>query len=313
MSQLTDLIKVAEKRLVDVPEAFIKSVSRVERPIYNRIIELLQSLKVVDGKFVSSAANLRKAIEITSRLREVLTGSEYTNAVVEFASEFDTQLINAQRYYKTAFGLQALPEIAAVVAEQSKIAAVELLLNTAAEAEFLAPLANIIETSVTSGAGFSETLDAIQEFVLGNDKVDSRLMRYSKQISTDSFSIADREINSVVSDELELEWFLYAGNEIATTRAFCDERVGKYFHFKEIEAWGRGEKTPGFEEPSDGTWAGRNRDTNEQTIFSYCGGYQCRHILMPVSIFVVPKEDIQRAIDGGYFIPSEFEVAELGL
>jgi hypothetical protein len=313
MPTLKELIKRKAERLRTVPESFASRVKKSERQVYNRIIELLAELEVSGGDFVSSSANLRIATEITSLLKSTLTDTDYIEAVTEFASEFDEQLTSNLNYFKKAFDLKALPDLATAVAEQGKRNAVDLLLNTAAESEFLKPLAEIIETSVIQGAGYKDTLEAIQDFVLGNEDVESRLLRYSKQVATDSFAVSDAEVSSVAADELEAEWFLYAGEEIPTTRPFCDERTGRYFHYLEIEAWGRGEKTLGMETPQGGEWDGMNRDTNAQTIYAYRGGYNCRHALMPVSIFIVPKEDIQRAITQGYFTPSEFEVQELGL
>lgn len=313
MPTLKELIKRKADRLKSVPESFASRVKKSERQVYNRIIELLAELEVSGGDFVSSERNLRIATEITSLLKSTLTDTDYIEAVTEFASEFDEQLTSNLNYFKKAFDLKVLPDLAVAVAEQGKHNAVDLLLNTAAESEFLKPLAEIIETSVIQGAGYKDTLDAIQQFVLGSDDTESRLLRYSKQIASDSFAISDREITSIVADELESEWFLYAGEEIESTRPFCEERVGKYFHYLEIEAWGRGEKTLGFDTPQGGTWAGRIPDTNAQTIYAYAGGFQCRHAIMPVSIFIVPKEDIERAISQGFFTPSEFLVGELGL
>jgi hypothetical protein len=55
------------------------------------------------------------------------------------------------------------------------------------------------------------------------------------------------------------------------------------------------------------------RGTNESTIFTYVGGYNCQHSLAPVSVFIVPIEQVRSSIEMGYFKPtaSERELLEL--
>jgi len=91
------------------------------------------------------------------------------------------------------------------------------------------------------------------------------------------------------------EWYFYQGGELPTTRCFCEARVQKYFYYKQIEAFGRGEDLG--ECRSGDLWAGANRNTNEQSIFLFAGGWNCGHSWILTSIFDVPKEVVQNAID----------------
>ena len=130
-----------------------------------------------------------------------------------------------------------------------------------------------------------------------------RLLQYNKQIAHDTFAIADRNYTSAVSEELEAEWFFYSGSEIETTRPFCSARHNEYFYYREIEQW-----------PSTaGDWAGRIPGTNSSTIYSYAGGYNCRHSIIPVSIRRVPEAKIREAITKWGFEPTETEAELLGL
>ena len=164
---------------------------------------------------------------------------------------------------------------------------------------------------VTSGAGFRESVASIRDFVEGTDTTNGKLLQYSKQIAHDQFAFSDRGYTNAVSDELEAEWYFYAGDEIPTSRCFCIERHDKYWHYKEIEKWGEGQDLG--ECKSGDLWKGAHIDTNAQTIFVYLGGYFCMHSLQPVSIFVVPKEIVERNIANGNYEPSVFEIDEIGL
>ena len=57
----------------------------------------------------------------------------------------------------------------------------------------------------------------------------------------------------------------------------------------------------------DFNWQGKMYGTNESTIFVTAGGYNCQHSIMPVSVFAVPKADIERNIKNGNFEPSAVE------
>ena len=122
--------------------------------------------------------------------------------------------------------------------------------------------------------------------------------------------MADNRINPTKEGkELGTQFYVFVGVDIMSTRSFCKERNGKYFHFKEIMDW------------ASEDWEGKHPKTNEKTIFKYVGGYcmkgdrneRCTHMLMPVSQFVVPKDVLIRNIEKGYFQPSIKAKELLGL
>lgn len=314
MPDFLSIIKEKNRRLESVPEEFLSRVKKSERQVYENVIELLSSLEQKSGQFVASVKNLRVVAQINDELKKALVGSEYTAAVTQFASEFDIQNEINFEYFQKSFELKSESELALAILQRSKANAIDLLLNTGAESSFLKPLQGIIENSVINNAGYKDTLFAIREFIEGAGEFDSRLLSYSKQISHDTFAIADRALSSTYADELDIEWFFYSGDVIPTSRAFCKERHNKYYYYKEIEAWGAGQKTEGLMLPfKDGHWDGQRDGTTKDTIYSYAGGYWCGHTIMGVSIFDVPIDVIQRNIDQGFFTPTDKERELIGL
>lgn len=300
-------------RLQDVPDDFLKKIPKSQSQIYDQVVELLARLEVRGGVYVISNKNLQIASEISGLLREVLLASDYTKYVTEFAKEFDQQAVINNKLFESAFPAFTASEMGATIVSLAKREAIDLLLNRASDSDFIAPLREIIEQSVINGAGYQETLKSIRTFIEGNEDVDGALLRYSKTYAHDTYAIADRAYTSVVSEELDVEWFKWAGGIIQTSRPFCVERHNQFFHYKEIDAWGAGERTEGMQWPKSGTWAGRNAETNSATIYSYAGGHECNHSIMPQSVFNVPKEDILRNIENGNYSPSEKELELLGM
>lgn len=295
-------------RLVSVPDEFLSKIPRAESQIYDAVVELLSRLEVRGGAFAITAKNLQIAQEISELLRTVLLSSDYAKYVAEFAREFDQQAAVSDKVFKTAFPDFKRTQLASNVIDIAKREAIDLLLNRASDTDFVAPLRDVIQQSVINGAGFKETLTSIRTFIEGNEEELGALRRYSSTYSRDAFAQADRSYTSVVSEELDAEWFKWSGGEIATTRPFCAERHNEFYHYKEIEAWGAGEPTGDLQWPKSGTWAGRIPETNSATIYGYAGGFNCMHSVLPQSVFAVPRDVIERNIANGNYQPSEKEL-----
>lgn len=309
-----DLIREQNERIITVPDQFLSSVKKSQKQIFDRVIELVSQLETVNGEFVVSVKNIELAAQISDELKSVLVGSDYTKALSKFASEFDVQAELTFNYFSKAFKVQSQSEVAAAVLNIAKRNTIDLLVNRAADADFVAPLRSVIENSVINNASYSETLTAIRQLVLGDDEIEGRVLRYSSQIARDAFAVSDASVSQVYADEMDVQWFFYSGAEIDTTRAFCRDRYNQYFHRKEIEAWGEGEKTTGQALPDkDGNWRGRTYGTSSSTIFSFRGGYNCGHFFVAASLFGVPPEVIQRNIDQGFYTPTakELELLEM--
>jgi hypothetical protein len=112
-----------------------------------------------------------------------------------------------------------------------------------------------------------------------------------------------------IGRDLGLEFYLFTGGVTDDTLPFCKSKNGKYFHYLEILEW-----------PYE-SWEGKNPRTTENTIFRHVGGYcnagasktKCHHYLMAVSEAIVPKDDLLRAIQLGYYKPSASTRQMLGL
>lgn len=309
---LLELIAQKNQRLEDIPDAFQSSVEKLQRKLFNRITELIGELQTKDGQIVMSEANLLRVQNINDELKRVLNGKEYIDAVRKFTAEFDTQKAINDKYFKKAFGSDFSDVgIANQLVRNSQRNAFELLAGAPAEQNFIAPIRTQLENAVASGASFKDTITQIRETVEGTPEADGRLLRYSKQVSWDAFALSDRAYTNAIAEDLDVEWFRYSGGLVKSSRCFCDERDRQYYHFKEIEAWGRMEDL-GECNTGEG-WAGMMVGTNESTIFIVAGGYNCRHSIMPVSITLVPRDVILRNMDNGNFEPSDFERTELGL
>lgn len=309
-------LKEKNARLESVPDDFENDVEQDQISIFNGLLGLLDKLKRDDnGNIIYSSNDLQNLLIITTIItgvRKILLQEDYLNSVDTYIQEFDLQAALNNKYFASEFPEFSNSKAADETLAVAKKGAIDLLLGEPLESNFIMPIKSVLEDAVTSGASWSETVKNIRDFVEGNPETDGRLLQYAKQIAKDEFSIADRSYSNAVAEELDIEFFVYSGQELPTSRCFCKERHDKYFHYKEIESWGAGDNL-GECDTGDGTWAGERDGTNEQTIFQYAGGYNCGHSIMGVSVFSVPKDDLQKAIDAGYYQPSEKEAELLGI
>lgn len=90
-------------------------------------------------------------------------------------------------------------------------------------------------------------------------------------VASDALYTFSRGYAQAVAEGLNLRHYYYMGTQVSQTRDFCHQRLGKAFTQNEVEGWALL------------TWAGKIPGTTKQTIFWYCGGYRCRHRLLPIS------------------------------
>lgn len=314
MPTVDQLLKAKSKRLETVPGKFVSQIEKVQSQLI-RDVEVILALFDLDddGNFLITEANMLRAVDMDVLLRQALDRSEYNEVVTEFAKEFNVQIGINDTYFSQAFKGFETSELGRLAVQSAQKNAVTLLINQSPDIEFVSAIQVQVEQAVVNGARFRETLDIIQQITTGNDQTDGKILAYSKQISHDTFAVADRSYSAAVAEQVGASWFKYSGGEIKSTRPFCAERFNQFFCKKEIEMWGDGIKTVGMQWPKGGEWAGEMEGTNGKTIFSTLGGYNCLHNAVAVSIISVPIEDIQRAMSAGYYEPTDFEKEELGL
>lgn len=302
-------------RLTTIPAEFLSKIPASESQVYDQVVLLLAKLDIKNGSFAINKKNVQIVSSIFDLLRGILLQSDYSKYVAEFVKEFDNQAVISNDIFKAMFPEFTVPDLATQINNIAKRQTVDLLLNRAADLDFVSPLRSIIEQAVYNGAGYKETLTNIRTFIKGEEKELGALSKYSSTYARDSFAVTDRTYTAIVSKDLKAEWFLYTGGTIATSRPFCKERDGEYFHIREIEGWfdKPSKLQPGQHTPVNGKWTGMVEGTNINTFFSYCGGWNCAHVPLPQSIFAIPISVVKRAIDAGYYKPSKFEREELGL
>jgi hypothetical protein len=286
---LTKTIQSKLQRLDSVPESLYTKIEKEQLKLLETLLKEIDLLKTVNGKLVFDAKNLQLIDQIAETMQRTMFESGYVDAVRDFAKEFDTQKDLNAKIFQDKFGMATDKELFDLVVQTGKIRAINRLSGGAIAERFIEPLKDALIRSAASGATMTNVVRDMYEYMKGDGTNEGKLLNWVKQTASDYFSFADREYTKILSDELGIEYWTYTGGLIPTSRCFCVEREGNIYHKTEFEEWGR---NPEFWNKTDKGCKGGGRiaDTNEENIFTYLGGYNCRHSIIPMDESEVPEE-----------------------
>lgn len=123
-----------------------------------------------------------------------------------------------------------------------------------------------IKNGINSNQNKTELKSVLTLQIKGKEGKFGLLENYHYRNGTDELQAYTRTLDEQFSLEAKLNYAIYAGGEIKTTREFCDQRNGKVFNRETILNWNH---TPS-------NWSGRKENNN---ILIDLGGYNCRHNL----------------------------------
>ncbi len=179
------------------------------------------------------------------------------------------------------------------------------LIEAGVDENFFRPMIDIFKNAIYSGATIENLTSELEGFITGSADKLGVLERYTGQVLSDTATQYTANYTQLVTEDLGLVFYKYSGNVQKDTRCFCKERVNKFFHKKEIEAWGNGDTTEGGLKSCGFPWPGMIAGTNGSSIFTYRGGWNCEHYIISVTIYSVPREVVIRNIENGNYVPNE--------
>jgi hypothetical protein len=301
MASFEELVKSKIKLLENVPEELATAAEKAQRDAWRKLSPLLAEMDVdATGNIRQTEDNIRRIGLITEELNKVLAGGEYKDAVQSFLSSIDEGVQLTDEIAKKIDSNFQPDNVQKQLLAISKQNAINAFFGSGLRDNVTVPFLEQLTANVAARAPLNQAVKALQGVIEGTETTDGRLLANVRTTANTAQAIADRSYSAAVNEELGIEYFQYLGGEIPTTRPFCEHREGAIFHRKEIEAWGNGENSAGINDISNGTWAGRIDGTDSRSIFTFVGGWNCRHFLVPVIKQKVPASVVARAKAEGY-------------
>lgn len=293
MSKLRDVID----KLDEAAESFDGIANAEQRKIYDEVITLAKDLDTdMLGHVKQSIANLKRLTQIKAKLAALSKDKEWVAGISGFARYFGELQRLQNAYYSQHFPGNTLSERAKEKNELLRQMAVqntmEALMGDGLKANVTDKLNDILLRAVTSGTKFADLQEELRAHLIGKEGGQGAFARYATTYATTALSQYTGQHNKLVTEGLDTEWFMYTGSNKETTREFCEQLTRKKFiHKSEIPEILKGrideyqcaiyEKT--------GLPYGMIEGTTPENFQCNCGGWNCRHQLVPIADAVVPK------------------------
>ena len=141
-----------------------------------------------------------------------------------------------------------------------------------------------LTTGITSGQSYAALTETLRKTLTDTDGGTGLLSRYAKTYATDSINHFAAEYMAAVAGDLNLEWYVYRGTNLTTTREFCELMTKKeYVHKSEIPELLKG-RIDGHQcriYDKTGLPYGMKEGTNADNFIVNRGGWNCGHQLIP--------------------------------
>lgn len=95
----------------------------------------------------------------------------------------------------------------------------------------------IIFRGVLSGNKPSDLKTNIKNYISGTEKTKGAIEKFYSQFAYDTFGQIDRMASVQFADRYGLQWFIYYGTLIATSRAFCRKHINGIYNVVEARNW----------------------------------------------------------------------------
>lgn len=292
---IQDLEDLIEARI----NAFNKSMPAVQRQAYKEVLNITAELdKNSDGTIKATVKNVRLIAKIKERLNAVILDGKYKRELDKLIRTYEdiSKLQNA--YFSATVNQFTVPAVLAELQKQTIQITIESLGDGGMNANVINPVRDILTKNITTGGKIGDFVEEVRAYLLTDNETEGKLVRYSKQITTDALNQYSRNYNKVISDDLGFEFYRYSGSLRETSREFCVKMIEAkkgcmpYFHVSQIPDLLRGqicgEQIPIYKKT--GLPNGMIKGTNPINFMVNAGGYSCNHQVIGVPDALVPKK-----------------------
>ncbi len=292
MAELKNIIDTLD----NAADSFESIATKEQKKLFDEVLTLAKDLETDTlGKVKQTIGNLKRLTQIKAKLAALAKDKDWAAGIAKFAQYFGTLQKLQNEYYSQHFPEATFSETAKKKNELMKQLAVqntiEALMGDGLKANVTDKLNDILLRAVTTGAKYSDLQEELRAHLLGKDSGQGALVRYTTTYATTALSQYTGQHNKLLTDDLDTEWFMYTGSNKETTREFCEHLTAKkYIHRSEIPTILTG-KIDDYQcaiYPKTNLPYGMIEGTTPENFQCNCGGWNCRHQLVPVADAVVP-------------------------
>lgn len=305
------LLAKLEKKANAITDAIEKQQATLDRKLLQAEKDLFSSLQAElfgqlvfdNGKITFTRENLLLLLRVdavfNTWIREFQTG-----VVRDFAAQLLSVSALTGEMYKD-MGAEALVNSIAAdddilrqaigIDASGRVVSGTILYDVSTVAQVRQDVKNVVLQGMKQGQTLRQFSTSLRNYVVGTPDADGRLKRYWRTYAYDLFNQSAEIKNEQFRRGLDLQWFIYVGDVIKDSRAFCAKKAGKVFAVIEADR----------EWPNDPDLIGKSSGVPYVPRIDR-GRWNCRHRIRYISEEMAVTLDAEKVkgIKGKYGSPS---------
>ncbi len=295
MEQLNNILQLIDGAVKRIRQT---SPSRQDQ-LLKQILSLVKRLETRGDVLLNKIDNLKIINELKSLVERAVIDDKYRSEVKSFADAFE-KVQNLHNEYFASFSAKFKTKRPTNILRKSAIESVlNNLLSSGIEIGVTDSIKRMLLSNISQGGSYADLTEQLRSAIITSKDSEGLLDRHIKTISVTSINQFSAEYNKSIADDLGLEWYMYDGSLLETSRPFCEKCCKKkYIHVSEFPTILKGDfgslgkigmsKTTGL--PS-----GLIKGTNPDNLIKRRGGWNCGHQMIAVDEMIVP-EDVKNKV-----------------
>ena len=269
-----------EDQIVGFENSLTGQLERLQRELYEYLETAVLDIDTENGVIKNTPRNIRRYIDADQQIAAFNRSANMEQHMARFAGTLMEAVPTQSRYFAgiglrlTQDNIQASGDMLRAVlgiGGDGTLLAGGYLDRLLQADQLRAEVANYVSNSVASGRSFREYRAGLKQLILGGQGVNGALVQYWQQYAYDTYNRSNELVSKFVADEMGLNYFIYQGSIIDTTRPFCSKKAGKVFSRAEALRW---KNDPDLID---------KKTVAQYNPFIDRGRYNCRHFLQWIS------------------------------
>lgn len=296
MSDIKKILSTVDNSI----NGFMDKVPAVEKAMYEEILKLTKELKVDrSGRIRNTIDNYKILSELRTRLERVVFTTEYKSAAKKLLKSFD-EINKVTTDYFATFATSptaTTQDILKILRHESVNRTALYLGESGVSINVISKVHEILQTNITSGGSYAQMQTEMKAFIQGDAENLGAFNKYANTFVVDGVNTYARTYQTLLTEDLDIEWYMYVGSLLETSRPWCKHMVDKkYIHKSELSTVLHdnidGVEICSAEIPCNSKTklpSGMKKDTTVNNLLVNAGGWNCGHKFIGVDSAVVPQ------------------------
>jgi hypothetical protein len=265
----------------------------------SKLYRLTKGLETNGDVLLNTVNNLKIINQLKVKIEKLIIDPKYKSQLKQFVQSYNDIAQLHNDYFANIAGNVSASKALDVLKKTAIETTLNSLTETGIDAYVTGPLKKILLANTQAGGSYADMIGQLRGYMLGKDGNEGALEQYIRTYGTTAINQFSAEYNKSIADDLGLEWYVYTGSLLTTSRPFCIKAVDKkYIHASEFQTLLDGDfgalgkvhlnKKTGL---PDGMMDG----TDPENFPRRRGGWNCGHQLIAVATMIVPM-NIQDAV-----------------